>query len=153
MADHYSTLGVARFADPLTIRSAYRALARRSHPDAGGDAQTMVRLNSAWDVLSQPSRRASYDEELRNWERATAERAPTPRQARNGHTILDFGRYEGWSLLDIGAVDDDYLVWLARTPTGRSLRAEIARILEDRARALEAVRPAAVPTKRRGWRG
>jgi curved DNA-binding protein CbpA len=151
MADHYSTLGVARFADPMTIRSAYRTLARQSHPDAGGDDRTMARLNDAWTVLSQPERRASYDEELRTWEQATAQRRPTPRRTSDGHTILDFGRYAGWSLVDIGRTDDDYLIWLSRTPTGRAMRAEINQILEERAKALAAARPTTAPTKRRGW--
>lgn len=151
MADHYSTLGVPRFADPMTIRSAYRDLARRSHPDTGGDAGTMARLNDAWNVLSQPERRASYDQELRTWERATAEQAPTERRTRDGHTVLDFGRYTGWSLVEIGRVDDDYLVWLARTPTGRTMRAEIDGILAERTRALDALRPAAASAKRGFW--
>ena len=153
MTDYYATLGVPRSADPHTIRAAYRAHARRNHPDAGGDATTMVQLNGAWDVLSQAERRASYDAELRAQERALAVPSATSRRARDGHTILDFGRYAGWSLLDVGGVDDDYLVWLSRTPTGRALRREIAEILDQRAKAIQAIRPVAGTTKRRGWLG
>lgn len=55
------------------IRSAYRALARRHHPDAvaaaGGTAPPgaeMAAINRAWSVLGDPGRRAMYDASLRN---------------------------------------------------------------------------------------
>lgn len=55
------------------IRSAYRALARRHHPDAvaaaGGAAPPgadMAAINRAWSVLGDPGRRALYDASLRN---------------------------------------------------------------------------------------
>jgi curved DNA-binding protein CbpA len=152
MADYYATLGVDRSDGFVTIRAAYRSLARRSHPDAGGDATAMARLNDAWGILSKPERRASYDAELRAQEEQAARPTATPRRSRDGHTILDFGRYAGWSLADVARADDDYLVWLSRTPTGRPLRREINDLLEMRARAVEAVRPAAPAARRRLWR-
>jgi len=45
--------------------------------------------------------------------------------------VLDFGRYAGWSLMDLGRHDPDYLLWLERTPIGRSYRGEIQRVLES----------------------
>ena len=52
----------ASFAE---IRAAYRDLARRYHPDAqGGDGPTMAAVNAAWEVLSDPDRRAAYDRSL-----------------------------------------------------------------------------------------
>ena len=49
------------------IRRAYRALARRHHPDAAGasSAAEMAAVNEAWRVLSDPARRAVYDASLR----------------------------------------------------------------------------------------
>jgi len=144
VSDLYAILGVGLDADGLTIRRAYRRLARRHHPDSGGDPRQMMRINEAWRVLGQPDRRASYDAQLRR---------PAPKtRARDGHTVLDFGRYEGWSLADIAAQDDDYLEWLRRTPTGRPLRVEIAKLLCERELAIEALRPAAVAKKRRWGR-
>ncbi len=59
---HYETLGVASDASADEIRAAYRALARRHHPDRGPvDAGAMARINEAYRVLGEPSRRAVYD--------------------------------------------------------------------------------------------
>lgn len=75
---HYDTLGVARNATPADIRTAYRDAARRLHPDAGGSAAAMQRLNAAWNVLRDPGRRAAYDRTLAG--PATAGARPMPEQ-------------------------------------------------------------------------
>lgn len=73
MASHYEELGVAPGASAAEIRAAYVALARRHHPDRMGSAAEparveaaarMARVNAAWTVLSDPARRAAYDERL-----------------------------------------------------------------------------------------
>ena len=104
----------------------------------------MMSLNEAWHALGDPERRASYDRQLRR-------PIPKPR-ARDGHTVMDYGRYEGWSLADIVKYDTNYLEWLSRTQAGRPLRPEIAELLTKQAAALEALRPAPIPTKRRWGR-
>ncbi len=58
---HYEVLGVHPTASPAEVRRAYLALARRHHPDAGGDAGTMRAVNEAWAILGDPARRAEYD--------------------------------------------------------------------------------------------
>lgn len=45
--DPFAVLGVPPTATPAQIKSAYRSLARRAHPDAGGDEDTFRRLESA----------------------------------------------------------------------------------------------------------
>jgi curved DNA-binding protein CbpA len=82
--DHYATLQVAPSAEPAVIAAAYRALARRYHPDvAGGEGEAMMRrLNAAWEVLGDPERRAAYDR--RRAERARAAAASRP-EARADH--------------------------------------------------------------------
>ncbi len=67
IATLYERLGVGRDASPEEIRSAYRGLARRLHPDRGGAGSetAMAAVNEAWRVLSDPGRRASYDASLR----------------------------------------------------------------------------------------
>lgn len=60
--DPYEVLGVAGDASADEIHFAYRDLARRLHPDAGGaDVSEMARVNDAWRILSDPARRVAYD--------------------------------------------------------------------------------------------
>ena len=145
MGDLYTVLGVDQSADLRTIKARYRRLARRHHPDLGGDQERMMVLNKAWSVLSDPDRRARYDARIRR--RTAAQKRHSP----DGHTVLDFGRYEGHSLAEIAAADDNYLEWLRRTPTGRALQREIDELLRARTDAMEAQRPVAAATKSRRW--
>jgi hypothetical protein len=64
MSNHYEVLGVSPTASADDIRAAYRNAARARHPDAGGSADEMQRLNAAWQVLRDPGRRAVYDRAL-----------------------------------------------------------------------------------------
>lgn len=153
MSDLYTVLGVDRSADLQAIRAAYRALARRCHPDSGGDQQAMTLLNKAWHVLGDPARRAAYDASIRIPSLGSIPPGPTtprPVAHRQGATVLDFGRYEGWALTQIAAADDDYLVWLSRTPMGRPLRDEIQAVLDARDEQLAALRPA-FSTRQPAW--
>ncbi|MCY1166933.1 Chaperone protein DnaJ [compost metagenome] len=60
---HYETLGVDRDASAEDIKRAYRKKASQAHPDKnGGDTTLMQAVNQANDVLSDPERRARYDE-------------------------------------------------------------------------------------------
>jgi len=74
---HYERLGVARSASATEIRTAYRALARRTHPDVNGSGvdASMAAVNEAWRVLGDPDRRAAYDASL-------VSEAPSPRARR-----------------------------------------------------------------------
>lgn len=61
--DYYETLQVSANADPDTIHRLFRILAQRFHPDnqATGDTELFRRLSEAYEVLSDPARRAQYD--------------------------------------------------------------------------------------------
>jgi hypothetical protein len=59
--DYYELLGVTRDASPEEIRSAYRALAKAMHPDAGGTAGAFRLLREAYETLADPLRRRDYD--------------------------------------------------------------------------------------------
>jgi hypothetical protein len=72
-ATHYETLGVRADATTAEIRDAYRALARRHHPDRGPvDTGAMAAINEAYRVLGDPARRAVYDAALRGTGSAAA---------------------------------------------------------------------------------
>ena len=141
MTSLYAVLGVDQDADAATIRRAYRELARRHHPDFGGDTDQMTSINEAWHVLGNAERRASYNRQLR-WS------APRP-VSRDGTTVMDFGRYEGWSLGDIAKLDENYLLWLSRMTIGRPLRKEISEVLAKRSAEMEARHPTHTHHKRR----
>jgi hypothetical protein len=61
--DFYEFLQISPNAEPATIQRVFRFLASRFHPDirGAGDAEKFVMLKQAFDVLSDPERRAQYD--------------------------------------------------------------------------------------------
>jgi DnaJ-class molecular chaperone len=76
--DYYRILGVAKGADAKAIKSAYRKLARKYHPDVakGKDAGDRFReVTEAYEVLSDPEKRRRYDTLGPDWQRY-AETAP-----------------------------------------------------------------------------
>lgn len=59
--DHYQTLGVNKSASFEDIKKAYRKLAAQHHPDRGGDTKKFQEIQSAYDTLIDPQKRAAYD--------------------------------------------------------------------------------------------
>ncbi len=57
----YAVLGVEATADAETLRRAYRAKLRETHPDTGGDAAEFVRVQRAWELIGTTQARAGYD--------------------------------------------------------------------------------------------
>jgi curved DNA-binding protein CbpA len=62
--DYYVVLGIAEDADEEMIRSAFRALARRYHPDVGAGSSPVEfqRAREAYETLVDPERRRRYDQ-------------------------------------------------------------------------------------------
>ena len=71
--DYYKTLGVSKSADEKEIKSAYRKLARKHHPDVNQDDKNaearFKEINEAYEVLSDPQKRAKYNQLGSNWNR------------------------------------------------------------------------------------
>src|SRR5688500_4617830 len=74
--DYYKTLGVSRTSSEKDIKSAYRKLARKYHPDVNpGDKNAEDRfkeIGEAYEVLSDPEKRRKYDQFGSNWQRGPA---------------------------------------------------------------------------------
>jgi len=70
--DYYKILGVNRSASDKDIKSAYRKLARKYHPDVNpGDKQAEEKfkeIGEAYEVLSDPEKRKRYDQFGSNWQ-------------------------------------------------------------------------------------
>lgn len=77
--DYYRILGVDRKADEKTIKSAYRRLARKYHPDvAKGQEARFKEVAEAHEVLSDPEKRRRYDALGPDWQRHAQDRAAQP---------------------------------------------------------------------------
>lgn len=59
--DYYNTLGVPKTATQEEIKSAYRKLASKCHPDKGGDTATFQKIQAAYDVLGDAEKRNEFD--------------------------------------------------------------------------------------------
>ena len=60
----YDVLGVKRDASDKEIKTAFRKLAQKYHPDAGGDEAKFKEISEAYDTLSDPKKRKEYDQLL-----------------------------------------------------------------------------------------
>ena len=111
--DPYVLLGVARQASGEEIARAYRRAARASHPDGGGagSAERFQAVSDAYEVLSDPLRRAVYDRShpLARPRKADA-RAGSVRYAAPGSQHLVLGQPAPSGLvpaqLSVGDIDE-----------------------------------------------
>jgi curved DNA-binding protein CbpA len=103
-ADYYATLGVSPANSPDEIAQAYHRLARQYHPDLHPDDaeadQRFKALNSAYQTLSDPERRAQYDQQRRQ-----SSAASTP--AGDGPQVITFERSIDLHTADIQAAVDE----------------------------------------------
>ena len=102
--DYYKILGVSKTATEKEIKSAFRKLAQRYHPDKNpGDnkaEEKFKEINEAYEVLGDPQKRAKYDRlgaSYSQWERA----------GRPGGGF-DFSQWStpGGTRVDYGSLDD-----------------------------------------------
>ncbi len=77
--NYYKELGVPRNASKSEIKSAYRFLAKKYHPDTGGSNDKFLAIQLAWETLNDPQKKIKYDESLSFQEKSD-------------------NRYDNWSL-------------------------------------------------------
>jgi len=94
--DYYETLGVSKSSTPDDIKSAFRKLARKHHPDLAKDKKAaeekFKEINEAYEVLSDPEKRKKYDEYGSNWQQAGPGGYPPPPGGGRGG---GFGGFSG----------------------------------------------------------
>jgi curved DNA-binding protein CbpA len=171
--DAYKVLQVDPEAEDEVIQAAHRRLARKYHPDLATGPEAALRMaaiNAAWELVGEPAARAVYDRARTSsisrpagpggarasapapgpgQPRPTTQQRPAgaPPPGRPSGSVLNFGRYSGWSLGEIARHDLEYIEWLDRTPIGRTYREEVDTILRSTGRRSSASREA---TERRG---
>jgi DnaJ-class molecular chaperone len=105
-SDYYEVLGVARDATPEAIKKAYRVMARRHHPDVNPGDKTAEKkfkeVQQAYDILSDPEKRALYDRYGTAAFEGVAAAGPrtsasewTARFGESGHETIDFSEFFG----------------------------------------------------------
>ena len=99
--NYYDILGVPKNAPEKDIKSSYRKLARKWHPDANPDNPRQAEekfkdIQEAYEVLGDPEKRRKYDVLGSNWQQA-AQQAEQQRRYRTaqGETAFDFGDLGG----------------------------------------------------------
>jgi hypothetical protein len=92
---YYDILGLRPDASPQEVRSKYRSLIRRIHPDLDGPVALFRQVQEAYEVLSDPRRRAEYDRRLaarRSEARAAANQSPSGTNAGPRSSSAQNGR-------------------------------------------------------------
>lgn len=140
----YNVLMLAESADQEIISTVYRKLAQRFHPDIDPSAEAarrMAEINEAYNTLRHPEQRRAYDAWLasrrdrRRNDSLIVQPGDVPYGAAGAPigpaqgSVIDFGRYSGWTIGQIRRRDPQFLEWLMRVPAGRKWRDEIAAML------------------------
>ena len=142
--DVYEVLQVHPAAHQLVIQAAYRVLASMYHPDrdpSGAATRKMAELNAAYGKVRTHDLRDAYDRALRARETVavtvgTADPADrTARRSAQDAGVVDFGRYNGWTINQLAREDPDYLRWLSRHSSGIRYRRQIEAALSRPASA------------------
>jgi curved DNA-binding protein len=119
--DYYEVLGVPRSASAQEIKRVYRQLARKHHPDLqpvaerAQAAERFKEINEAYEVLSDPEKRAKYDALGANWKGGMDFTPPPGATGRSA---------EGFSAEDLGDFSDFFASIFGRTG-GRAGRGNV----------------------------
>jgi hypothetical protein len=104
----YRILGVESSATAVEIKLAYRAAAKKSHPDAGGSAAAMAKVNEAYQILGNIESRRAYDE--------SESAVPTPPHSDEGATPDHSPEYDAAaSRAEAAAVERGRRSWARRS--------------------------------------
>jgi len=166
--DYYAILGVSKSASPEELKKAYRRLAREHHPDLHAEknkaaaSEKFKEINEAYEVLSDPAKKAKYDELGPGWDQERPAGPPPRRQAPPdfGAGAQDFSGFSDFfeNLYGEGAARGFGGAEPRGPRRGQDVEAEMSISLEDAVRGGEkklslmvpAICPACAGTGRRG---
>src|SRR5213594_3799596 len=104
--DYYETLGVSKTATEDDIRSAFRKLARKYHPDVAKDKKAaeekFKQINEAYEVLSDPEKRKKYDQLGADWNQPGGFQPPPQWGGQTGGGFYQFGGDGGGVQFEFG---------------------------------------------------
>lgn len=110
--DYYEILGIERGATQEAIQKAFRAIARKNHPDVNKDPKAEERFkaaNEAHEVLHDPEKRRLYDQYGSAWKAISEGRQPPPGSER---VRFDFGQqgagFQGVDPNDLGSIFEQF---------------------------------------------
>ena len=137
---HYEALGVAQDATRAEITSAFRTQMRALHADAGGDDELAKSVSSAYNVLSNATKRAAYDRTLSQRQSSSPEPATSnsdPRPAAGAARDRVFTADQSGPAFSMMSADPAAWSWHvaaeadedAAKPTGASSRAAVRTVL------------------------
>ena len=126
------TSGATTGAQPSAAGSSTssRGSATRGGPAASSSKPPPDIVSPDW-TSGRSSQGSGYDDSMR---KAEGHGAAGPPPGRPSGTVLNFGRYAGWSLGEVARHDLEYVEWLDRAPIGRNYRQEIDDILRTTGR-------------------
>ncbi len=121
MANLYDLLGVKPAATDKEVRSAYRKLARKHHPDVNpGDKAAEAKfkeINSAYEVLSDTEKRRKYDKYGDRWEYAD-QIEDAQRQRGGGRSARAHGNFQQFDTADLGDLGGVFSQFFGRGGAG-----------------------------------
>src|SRR3546814_20830264 len=123
MKDPYDVLGVSRSAKPDEIKQAYRKLAKKLHPDLNpGNSkieQQFKEVSAAYDLLSDPEKRARFD---RGEIDASGAERPNRSYYRNYAEGGQGAKYQDFHFGEDVSADDLFADLFRGRPSGRPVR-------------------------------
>ncbi|HWI81320.1 J domain-containing protein [Ramlibacter sp.] len=134
---HYDTLRVERGASADGVRTAYRRLAQKFHPDKhqgrSAAALVMAQINQAYEVLSDPAQRSAYDEWLASEDARLAGRGAdavvfTPDR-------FGWGAWLVWATASLAVLTVGYVVIATWAPAPAAVRPAAQAQVPQRAQA------------------
>ncbi len=104
--DYYETLGVSKTATEDEIKSAFRKLARKYHPDVAKDKKAaeekFKQINEAYEVLSDSDKRQKYDQLGANWNQPGGFQTPPEWSGQPGGGFREYGGDGGGVQFEFG---------------------------------------------------